>query len=96
MTAAAIPVKNPSASKAWLRALEMTAKIEDAPTRTFAAVIEELGARFGDAPALIGTHETLSHTQLATRANRYARWALAQNVVKGDVVCLLLPSQAAR
>jgi fatty-acyl-CoA synthase len=93
MTAAAQqPVKNPSASKAWLRALEMTAKIEDAPTRTFAAVIEELGARFGDAPALIGTHETLSHAQLAARANRYARWALAQNVAKGDVVCLLMPS----
>jgi fatty-acyl-CoA synthase len=91
MTAAA-PVKNPSASKAWLRALEMTAKIEDAPTRTFPAVIEELGTRFGDAPALIGTHETLSHAQLAARANRYARWALAQNVAKGDVVCLLMPS----
>jgi fatty-acyl-CoA synthase len=93
MTAAApLPVRNPSASKAWLRALEMTAKIEDAPARTFAAVIEELGAHFGDAPALIGTHETLSHAQLATRANRYARWALAQGVAKGDVVCLLMPS----
>jgi fatty-acyl-CoA synthase len=91
MTAAAL-VKNPSASKAWLRALEMTAKIEDAPTRTFATVIEELGARFGDAPALIGMRETLSHAQLAARANRYARWALAQNVVKSDVVCLLMPS----
>jgi fatty-acyl-CoA synthase len=93
MTAAApLPVKNPSASKAWLRALEMTARIEDAPTRTFAAVIEELGTRFGDAPALMGTTQTLSHAQLAARANRYARWALAQNVAKGDVVCLLMPS----
>lgn len=93
MTAAApLPVKNPSASKAWLRALEMTAKIEDAPTRTFAVVIEELGARFGDAPALIGATETLSHAQLAARANRYARWALSQGIARGDVVCLLMPS----
>jgi len=82
--------KDASASKAWLRALEMTAKIEDAPARTFPAVIEELGARFGDAPALIGTYQTLSHADLAARANRYARWALTQGIGKGDCVALLL------
>jgi fatty-acyl-CoA synthase len=92
MTVAASPSKNPSASKAWLRALEMTARIEDAPRRTFAVVVEELGARFGDAPALIGLAETLSHAGLAARANRYARWALAQGVAKDDVICLMLPS----
>src|SRR5262249_36519592 len=26
------------------------------------------------------------------RANRYARWALQQNVAKGDVICLLMPN----
>ena len=46
--------KDASASKAWLRALELTSKIEDAPGRIFPAVVEELGARFGEAPALIG------------------------------------------
>ena len=53
--------KDASASKAWLRALEMTARIEDAPWRTFPVVIEELGTRFGDAPALLGQHCGLSH-----------------------------------
>jgi fatty-acyl-CoA synthase len=92
MTAAAAPIKKPeSASKAWLRALEMTARIEDAPSRTFPCVVEELGARFGDAPALIGAFETFSHAGLAARANRYARWALSENIVGGDVVCLLMP-----
>ena len=84
--------KAPSASKAWLRALEMTAKIEDAPTRILPAVIQELGARFGEAPALIAANETFSHARLAARVNQVSRWALAQNIRKGDTVCLLLPN----
>ena len=46
--------KDSSASKAWLRALELTARSKTSPTRIFPVVVEELGARFGDAPALIG------------------------------------------
>jgi fatty-acyl-CoA synthase len=89
-SAAPLAKKGTSASKAWLRALEMTARLEDAPERTFPVVIGELGVRFGDAPALMSTQETFSHTQLAARTNRYARWALANSVGKGDVVCLLM------
>jgi fatty-acyl-CoA synthase len=84
--------KEPSASKAWLRALEMTAKIGDAPTRILPTVIQELGARFGEAPALIATRETFSHARLAARTNQVSRWALAQGIRKGDTVCLLLPN----
>jgi fatty-acyl-CoA synthase len=84
--------KDASASKAWLRALEMTAKIEDAPQRILPAVIQELGARFGEAPALIAPRETFSHARLAARANQVSRWALAQGIQKGDTVCLLLPN----
>ncbi|HEX4178439.1 MAG TPA: AMP-binding protein, partial [Rhizomicrobium sp.] len=84
--------KDASASKAWLRALELTSKIEDAPRRTFPVVVEELGARFGTAPALIAPDESLSHAGLAARANRIARWALAQGIQKGDTVCLLMPN----
>jgi fatty-acyl-CoA synthase len=86
--------KDASASKAWLRALEMTAKIDEQPERTFPAVIEELGARFGTAPALISARENFSHAELAARANRYARWALAQGIAKGDVVALIMPNRA--
>jgi len=84
--------KDSSSSKAWLRALELTSRIEDVATRTFPLVVEELGARFGDAPALIGPQETLSHAGLAARANSCARWALAQGIKKGDTVCLLMPN----
>jgi fatty-acyl-CoA synthase len=85
-----LAAKESSASKAWLRALEMTARIEEAPARIFPVVVEELGARFGAAPALIGSAQTWSHAQLAARANRYARWALARGIAKGDTVALLL------
>ena len=92
--AAALRHERNSASKAWLRALEMTAKIDAAPERIFPVVIEELGARFGDAPALISARENFSHAELAARANRYARWALAQGIAKGDVVALMMPNRA--
>jgi fatty-acyl-CoA synthase len=86
--------KDASANKAWLRALEMTAKIDDRPERIFPVVIEELGARYGAAPALISARENFSHAELAARANRYARWALAQGIAKGDVVALIMPNRA--
>jgi fatty-acyl-CoA synthase len=82
-----------SPAKAWLRALEATAPIAANPTRTLPVIIEELGARHGDAPALIGERATLSYRALAARANRYARWALAQGIGKGDTVCLMMPNR---
>lgn len=88
----AVVRKDNSASKAWLRALERTSRIEDVVTRIFPLIVEELGARFGDAPALIGLEETLSHAGLAARANRVARWALAQGIEKGDTIGLLMPN----
>ncbi len=79
--------------KGALRALRMTTPIAKNPTRVFPHVIEELAARFGDAPALIGARETFSYRQLAERSNRYARWALAENLGKGDTICLLMPNR---
>ncbi len=93
MSFAAAPAAEPSAAKAWLRALELTAKIDDAPERIFPVVIEELGARFGIAPALFSRGENFSHAGLAAQANRYARWALDQNIAKGETVCLLMPNR---
>ena len=82
-----------SPAKAWLRALEMTAPIGANPTRTLPAMLDELAARHGDAPALICDRETMSYRALAARANRYARWALAQGLAKGETVGLLMPNR---
>jgi fatty-acyl-CoA synthase len=82
-----------SASKDWLRALELTARLDADLTRTLPVVIDELAARFGAAPALISDRETLSFQGLAERARRYARWARAEGLGKGDVVALLMPNR---
>ena len=79
-------------AKAWLRALELTAPIAANPTRTLPAMMDALADRHGDAPALLNERGTLSYRALAARANRYARWALARGVGKGDAVGLLMPN----
>ncbi len=79
--------------KGALRTLRMTTPIAKNPTRVFPQVVDELAECYGDAPALIGLHESLSYRQLGERANRYARWALAQGLAKGETVGLLMPNR---
>jgi fatty-acyl-CoA synthase len=82
-----------SAAKAWLRALERTAPIAANPARTLPAMLDGLAAEHGDAPALMSDAETFSYRALAARANRYARWALAHDLAKGETVGLLMPNR---
>jgi len=77
---------------AW-RALRHTMPIARHPTRIFPTLMEGAAARHGDKPALISDAETLTYHELDARANQYARWALAQGVAKGEVVCLLMPNR---
>lgn len=75
---------------AWLRALEKTGPISANPSVTLPALIDGLADTFEAAPAFLGDGESFSYRALAQRCNRYARWALAQGLAKGDVVCLLM------
>src|SRR5258708_17007897 len=90
---AARPASSRSPSKAWLRALELTAPIANNPRRVFATVIEEVAETFGEAPALLSDRECLTYRALAERSNRYSRWALDQGLAKGDAVCLIMPNR---
>jgi len=76
-----------------LRTLRMTTPIARNPTRVFPQVIAELAEKFVDAPALLSDQERFSYREMAARANRYARWALAQGIQKGDTICLLMPNR---
>lgn len=79
-----------SANEDWLRALERTAGIDPAGTRTLSVVIDENAVRYGAEPALIGESGSLSHAGLAALSNQYSRWAIAQSLRPGDVVALML------
>ncbi len=82
-----------SALRDWMRALEATAPIAANPQRILPRVIEELAQTRGDAPALLSARETLTYRALSERANRYARWALEQNLGKGEAVGLIMPNR---
>jgi len=77
----------------WLRALERTARLDEAPRRTLASVIDAHAAAQPDAPALISESERLSFAQLAQRTRLYAAWALAEGLRPGDVVALVMPNR---
>jgi fatty-acyl-CoA synthase len=79
-----------SASKSWLRALELTASIGRNRDRLLSTVIAELAERHGDASALLSDRECFTYRELAQRSNQYAHWALEKGVAKGDVVGLLM------
>ena len=71
----------------------MTSLVKENPARTLPIVVQELAEKFRNAPALLSDHECWTFQQLAERTNRYARWALAHDIGRGDVVALLMPSR---
>ncbi len=77
----------------WVRALEATAAISANPQRILSSVIAEIAQKQPDAPALICERESFIYRALAERVNRYARWALAQNLGKGEAVALIMPNR---
>lgn len=88
------PHRPPSALSAWIRALERTAKIAQEPETTFPVLIERLADRFESSPALSDPSATLTYRALAERANRYARWACAEQLAPGETACLLMDNCA--
>ena len=83
----------PSAARSWLKAIELTSRIEADPSRLFADVVEDWSIRQPDRPALISETGTFSYRALTERINRYARWALSAGIEAGDRVCLVMPSR---
>src|SRR5258708_342260 len=83
----------PSAAKSWLKAIELTSRIEADPHRLFADIVEEWAVRQPDRPGLISDTETFSYRTLTERVNRYARWALSAGIQAGDTVCLFMPGR---
>src|ERR1700730_17671558 len=87
------PRAKSSAAKSWLKAIELTSRIEANPSRLFADVVEDWSNKQPDRPALISETGTFSYRTLAERINRYARWASSAGIEAGDTVCLIMPSR---
>ncbi|MCK1542660.1 long-chain-acyl-CoA synthetase [Bradyrhizobium sp. 147] len=82
----------PSASKIWLKAIELTARIETLPGRLFADVVDDWARRQPDRAALVTDEATLDYEGLSKRINRYARWARSAGIAKDDTVALIMPN----
>lgn len=80
-------------AKGLLRTLSRTKPVTQTTDRTIGDHFETWAAAYADRPALLGRSESFTYRELAARANRYARWALAKGLRKGDVVCLMMPNR---
>src|ERR1700751_4607081 len=87
------PRRTPSAAKAWLKAIELTAQIEAEPRRLFADVVEDWAKRQPERPALLSDGESFTYGVLAARINQYARWARRQGIGPGRTVCLIMSNR---
>src|SRR5690349_17180314 len=87
------PRGKPSAAKAWLKAIELTSRVERNPHILFADRVEQWAGRQSERPALLSDAGSFTYRALAERMNRYARWALASGIKRGDTVCLLMPTR---
>jgi fatty-acyl-CoA synthase len=79
-----------ASQKLWLRALKAASDLGEHSPATLPALIEDLAARLGGAPAAMSRSASFSFRQVAELSNRYSRWALAEGVQIGDVVGLLV------
>jgi fatty-acyl-CoA synthase len=86
------PDRNPAATpaRAWLRALETTAKATRDPERILPLAITEWASEYGDSTALVSVDERLTFRELAARMNQYSRWALSEGVRSGETVALIM------
>ena len=79
--------------KGALRILGRVTPITKNKTYTYPDLVQDLAAQFGPRPALLGQPESFTYEEFFRRGNRYARWALENDVGKGDAVALLMPNR---
>src|ERR1700749_1682260 len=61
--------------------------------RTIVDIVEERAQKSPDNPALFCLDQMLTYRQMDERANRYANWALAQGIKRGDRIALLMENR---
>ena len=76
-----------------IRTLRATLPIARRRKHVFPDLVTQLAKKYGDKPALLSDRESLTYRELSARANRYANWAYARGIRKGDTICLMMPGQ---
>jgi fatty-acyl-CoA synthase len=77
-----------------LRTLRRVSPTARSKTVTLPDRLDAAIARWGDKPALLSDPESFSYRQFGERMARYARWARAQGIGRGDVVALMMGNRA--
>jgi fatty-acyl-CoA synthase len=80
-------------ARALSRVVKRTNVVAAAPTKTLGDYLEQWAGAHGDRLALSNDRERLTYRQFDARANRYARWARARGIGKGDAIALLMPNR---
>jgi fatty-acyl-CoA synthase len=93
MSAIEVANSGTSVAQSWMCALQLSASAQANRNRILPAMIEEMSARLGDAPALMSDRECFTYGELGARLRQYARWALTKGITKGDVVGLLMSNR---
>ncbi len=80
----------PAWARAWLRALESTARATGDPERILPRAVSEWAQSYGDTTALVSDRESFSFCALEARMNQYSRWALGAGVSSGETIALVM------
>jgi fatty-acyl-CoA synthase len=75
------------------RTLALTRKVDPDAHVTIVDWVERWGRERPDSPAVFCSDRVVTYRMLDEGANRYARWAAAQGLGKGDVVTLLMENR---
>jgi len=75
------------------RTLLLTRGVQPDAKLTVAHWVERFARDQGERPAVLNGDRVVNWRALDEGANRYARWARAQNLTKGDVVALLMENR---
>jgi len=79
--------------RAALRTLKRLGAVRANTRHTFADTIEDFARTRPDHIAIYFEDQSWTYAKYNETANRYARWAQAQGIVKGDVVALLMENR---
>jgi fatty-acyl-CoA synthase len=75
------------------RTLWLLRLIKPHATRSIVDIVEAQVRRGPGNPAILYQDQSLTYAQMDARANRYAHWALAQGIGRGQVVALLMENR---